>query len=164
LLAGSNYKISFQNVPTGSHSLRIVAENNKKDKLVMKIKIYVSGTDTSTCAVNLVNNRITYMDNSAMIYFKGTNSANKFSCRLNRQAAFECKFLHNYSRYPPSPSTHSIYTTPPSFSEHTMTAYYIGYSPLFLRRLETGKHRVEITPTSDWCEHRTPLTHQFLVT
>lgn len=92
--AGSNYSVTFRNIPAGTHSLRIVAENNNKDKLVMKIKIYVSGTDALCCAVNLINNRITYiMDNSVMIYFKSTNSATQFRCSLNRQPSFECKLV-----------------------------------------------------------------------
>lgn len=81
----------FQDIPAGIHTSRIVAGNSNKDKLVYKIKIHVSGADTSTCAVNLINNRITYIDNSVMVYFKGTNSANRFKCSLNKQASFQCK-------------------------------------------------------------------------
>ena len=71
------------------------------DKLNYKIKVYVSGTDTSSCAVNLINNRITYVGNSVMIHFKGTNFADKFKCSLNKQAAFQCKFRIELAMYIP---------------------------------------------------------------
>lgn len=91
MYAGSNHRALFHNIPAGTHNLRIVAENNKKDKLILKIKIYVSGADNSFCAINLINNRLTYLGNSVMIYFKGTNSVDRFKCRLNKQTSFECK-------------------------------------------------------------------------
>ena len=92
--SGSSHRIVFQNIPAGAHNLRIVAENNRKDKITVKIKIYVSGTESSSCAVNLINNRITYMDNSVLIHFKGTNSVDQFRCRLNKEDSFNCK--HHY--------------------------------------------------------------------
>ena len=92
-LVGSNNAL-FQDVPAGTHTLRMVAENTKSDRLVFKIKIYVSGNDTSQCAVNLINNRITiHEDNSVVVHFQGTNSADRFTCTLNNQAPFECKYL-----------------------------------------------------------------------
>ena len=89
----------FQDIPAGTRTIRIVAENSNKDKLVYKIKIQVSGTDTSTCAVNLINNRITYRDSSVTVYFKGTNSntMDRFKCSLNKQASFQCKSLHTHN-------------------------------------------------------------------
>lgn len=97
MVAGSNHRAIFHNIPPGTHNLRIVAGNNKKDKIVVKIKIHVSGTDTSFCAANLINDRVAHMSNSVMVYFKGTNSGNRFRCSLNKQASFECTYVFNHS-------------------------------------------------------------------
>lgn len=94
--AGSNHTARFHNVSTGAHILRIVAENSKQDRLVMRIKIYVSGPSPS-CAVNLINNRILQAHNSITILFKGTNSVDRFMCSLDKQEPFECKYY--YTKY-----------------------------------------------------------------
>lgn len=88
---GSSHKISFENIPAGIHNVRIIAENNAKDRLAFKSKIHVSGTDPSSCAANMINNGITIIGNSVLVFFSGTNSADKFSCSLNKQAPFDCE-------------------------------------------------------------------------
>ena len=92
--AGSDGRAVFQNIPKGTHKLQIVPENSREDKLNYKIKVYVSGIDSSSCVVNLINNRITHFSgNSVMIYFRGTNPDDQFKCSLNKRAAFRCKYV-----------------------------------------------------------------------
>lgn len=84
MYAGSNGSATFYNINPGNYALRIVAENNRNDRIVIREKLLVP-----SCSVKL--HQVSKTGNSVTIFFRGTNSANSFQCSLDNRELFECK-------------------------------------------------------------------------
>ncbi len=154
IFSGSNHTAIFKNISKGAYNLRIVAENNRKDRVVLRNKIYVSGSNNRSCAVNLINERIVQNGTSVMIYFKGTNSVNEFRCTLDNQN-------HNI------PCKQCLLLIDILIKINVFLYSNLGYSPLLLLRdLNIGEHGIKITPTATKCNRSTnlPLVTAFIIT
>ena len=90
---GSSGNVVFTDLEPGRYVLRVAAVNSKEDRAIERRSFEIT-SDPSFCTVHLINNGVTVSDGGgATVEFTGTGPAEGFSCRLDREKAFNCKSL-----------------------------------------------------------------------
>ncbi len=90
-LAGSNGSVFFESLAHGGHVFRVVAEESKEDKEVLRRKVTVPvGPDS--CVIYLINAGVTTTAiGNATVEFMGTGPVEETTCRLDGYT-FPCRF------------------------------------------------------------------------
>jgi len=93
--SGSSGSVSFTDLAPGRYVLRVAATNSKEDRAIERRRFEIS-SDPSFCTTHLINGAIRVRGNTATVEFAGTGPAEMFSCRLDTEPAFVCKWLFSF--------------------------------------------------------------------
>lgn len=90
---GSSGHVSFSGIIPGKHVLRIIAQNSRQDRMVVR-RFFAAPSNLTGCSPYLINDGVTVQGNgSARVEFAAIGQPSKsFLCRLDQQTTVPCEF------------------------------------------------------------------------
>jgi len=87
---GSSGSVTFPSVTPGTYVVRVVSQNSKHDRAVLRRKVVVPSGPTA-CAVHLINRGVTHALGNVTVEFTGSGPITKFMCQLDGRNSYICK-------------------------------------------------------------------------